>query len=46
MSAFAAHFAFEFRTGVRNKMLLFLNYLATWPRAWPEPRSCCPPPRR
>ncbi len=27
MSAFAAHFAFEFRTGVRNKTLLFLNYL-------------------
>jgi len=27
MNAFAAHFAFEFRTGVRNKMLLFLNYL-------------------
>ena len=27
MDAFAAHFAFEFRVGVRNKMLLFLNYL-------------------
>ena len=27
MNAFVAHFAFEFRTGVRNKMLLFLNYL-------------------
>ncbi len=27
MNAFAAHFAFEFRTGVRNKTLLFLNYL-------------------
>jgi len=27
VNAFAAHFAFEFRTGVRNKMLLFLNYL-------------------
>jgi ABC-2 type transport system permease protein len=27
MNAFAAHFAFEFRAGVRNKMLLFLNYL-------------------
>ena len=27
MNAFAAHFAFEFRTGVRDKMLLFLNYL-------------------
>jgi ABC-2 type transport system permease protein len=27
VSAFVAHFAFEFRTGVRNKILLFLNYL-------------------
>jgi len=27
MNAFAAHFAFEFRTGVRNKTLLLLNYL-------------------
>jgi ABC-2 type transport system permease protein len=27
MNAFAAHFAFEFRAGVRNKTLLFLNYL-------------------
>ncbi len=27
MTAFAAHFAFEFRSGVRNKTLLFLNYL-------------------
>jgi ABC-2 type transport system permease protein len=27
MNAFTAHFAFEFRAGVRNKMLLFLNYL-------------------
>jgi ABC-2 type transport system permease protein len=27
MNAFAAHFAFEFRTGVRNKGLLFLTYL-------------------
>ena len=27
MNAFAAHFAFEFRTGVRNKALLFLTYL-------------------
>ena len=27
MNAFAAHFAFEFRTGVRNKALLLLNYL-------------------
>ena len=27
MNAFAAHFAFEFRTGIRNKGLLFLNYL-------------------
>ncbi|MDH3262174.1 MAG: ABC transporter permease [Acidimicrobiia bacterium] len=27
MNAFAAHFSFEFRAGVRNRMLLFLNYL-------------------
>jgi ABC-2 type transport system permease protein len=27
VNAFAAHFSFEFRAGVRNKMLLFLNYL-------------------
>jgi ABC-2 type transport system permease protein len=27
VSAFAAHFSFEFRAGVRNKMLLFLTYL-------------------
>jgi ABC-2 type transport system permease protein len=27
VNAFAAHFAFEFRSGIRNKMLLFLNYL-------------------
>ena len=27
MIAFAAHFAFEFQTGIRNKGLLFLNYL-------------------
>jgi ABC-2 type transport system permease protein len=27
MSAFANHFSFEFRTGVRNKTLLFMNYL-------------------
>ena len=27
MNAFAAHFSFEFRSGVRNRMLLFLNYL-------------------
>jgi len=27
MSAFAQHFAFEFRTGVRNKNLLLMNYL-------------------
>lgn len=27
MNAFAAHFAFEFRTGIRNKNLLLLNYL-------------------
>jgi ABC-2 type transport system permease protein len=27
MNAFLHHFAFEFRTGIRNKQLLFLNYL-------------------
>ena len=27
MNAFASHFAFEFRSGVRNRTLLFLNYL-------------------
>ena len=27
MSAFANHFSFEFRTGVRNKTLLMMNYL-------------------
>jgi ABC-2 type transport system permease protein len=27
MTAFAHHFAFEFRTGVRNKMAMFLNYV-------------------
>lgn len=27
MNAFAHHFAFEFRTGIRNKQLLLLNYL-------------------
>lgn len=27
MSAFATHFAFEFRTGIRNKNLLLMNYL-------------------
>jgi ABC-2 type transport system permease protein len=27
MSAFFNHFAFEFRTGIRNKQLLMLNYL-------------------
>lgn len=27
MNAFATHFAFEFRTGIRNKQLLLLNYL-------------------
>jgi ABC-2 type transport system permease protein len=27
MTAFAYHFAFEFRTGVRNKMAMFLNYM-------------------
>lgn len=27
MNAFAHHFAFEFKTGIRNKQLLMLNYL-------------------
>lgn len=27
MNAFANHFAFEFRTGIRNKQLLLMNYL-------------------
>jgi ABC-2 type transport system permease protein len=27
MSAFASHFSFEFRTGIRNKQLLLINYL-------------------
>jgi ABC-2 type transport system permease protein len=27
MSAFATHFSFEFRTGIRNKTLLLMNYL-------------------
>ncbi|NOZ50530.1 MAG: ABC transporter permease [Chloroflexi bacterium] len=27
MNAFPHHFAFEFRTGIRNKQLLFMNYL-------------------
>ena len=27
MSAFTTHFAFEFRTGIRNRGLLFLTYL-------------------
>ena len=27
MSAFLSHFSFEFRTGIRNKQLLFTNYL-------------------
>ena len=27
MTAFLNHFAFEFRTGIRNRQLLFLNYL-------------------
>ncbi len=27
MTAFATHFAFEFRTGIRNKNLLLMNYL-------------------
>lgn len=27
MNAFASHFSFEFRTGIRNKTLLMMNYL-------------------
>ena len=27
MTAFTSHFAFEFRTGIRNKNLLLMNYL-------------------
>ena len=27
MNAFANHFSFEFRTGMRNKTLLLMNYL-------------------
>jgi ABC-2 type transport system permease protein len=27
MNAFLHHFSFEFRTGIRNKNLLLLNYL-------------------
>ncbi len=27
MNAFATHFSFEFRTGIRNKQLLLMNYL-------------------
>ena len=27
MTAFAQHFAFEFRTGVRSATLMFMNYL-------------------
>ena len=27
MSAFSAHFTFEFKTGIRNKNLLLMNYL-------------------
>ena len=27
MTALISHFAFEFRTGIRNKQLLLLNYL-------------------
>ena len=27
MSAFVNHFSFEFRTGIRNKTLLLMNYL-------------------
>ena len=27
MKAFLSHFSFEFRTGIRNKQLLMMNYL-------------------
>ena len=27
MNAFLHHFSFEFRTGIRNKTLLMMNYL-------------------
>ena len=27
MNAFSHHFSFEFRTGIRNKTLLLMNYL-------------------
>ena len=27
MSAFVNHFSFEFRTGIRDKTLLLMNYL-------------------
>ncbi|MFN2147238.1 MAG: hypothetical protein ACK2T2_02510, partial [Anaerolineales bacterium] len=27
MTAFLNHFSFEFRTGIRNRQLLFLNYM-------------------
>ena len=27
MTAFINHFSFEFRTGIRNKQLLLMNYL-------------------
>jgi len=27
MNAFVYHFGFEFRTGIRNKQLLLMNYL-------------------
>lgn len=27
MNAFASHFSFEFRTGIRDKTLLLMNYL-------------------
>ena len=27
MTAFATHFGYEFRTGIRNRGLLLLNYL-------------------
>jgi ABC-2 type transport system permease protein len=27
MNAFISHFSFEFRTGIRNRTLLFMTYL-------------------
>ena len=30
MTAFRTHFAFEFKTGLRNATLLMMNYLFRW----------------